>query len=148
MSIIFVKCFFYFVNFELLVLFCHGLPRGVCQVLKPQDFMYLELYFVLLANHDQNNVFRSVLVQLKVVHLCKAGIELKQESIMPFGLARSIDAQARSIEARAECFSIEFSNSALGVLKRFQGFLFVLSIKGKPQPRFSVAHIAVCVNLL
>ena len=67
---------------------------------------------------------------------------------MPFGLARSIERQARPIEARAEYFSVDSSNSALFVLKRFYGFLFVLSIKGKPYPRFSVAHIAVYVNLL
>ena len=46
--------------------------------------MYLELKFVLLANHDQNNVFRCVLVLLKVVHLCKVGIELNAEKINAF----------------------------------------------------------------
>ena len=51
---------------------------------------------------------------------------------MPFGLDRSIERQARPIEAQAECFSAEFSNLALVVLKRFYGFLFVLSIKDKP----------------
>ena len=63
---------------------------------------------------------------------CKDGIELKQGSIVPFGLARSIERQAQPIEARAECFSADSSNSALFVLKRFYGFLFILSIKGKP----------------
>ena len=63
---------------------------------------------------------------------CKVGIELKQGSIVPYGLARSIERQAGPIEARAECFSADLSNSALFVLKRFLGFLFILSIKGKP----------------
>ena len=111
--------------------------------------MYLKLKFVLLANHDQNNVFRSVLIQLKVAHLCKVGIELKQESIVPFGLARSIERQARSIEVHAERFSADLSNSALSVLKHFQDFLFVLSIKGKPQPHFSVTHnCGLCKSLV
>ena len=86
----------------------------------------------MLANHDQKNVLEVFLVQLKVVILCKVGIELKQERIVPFDLTQSIERQARSIEARAECFSADSSNSALSVLKRFQDFLFVLSIKGKP----------------
>ena len=60
------------------------------------------------------------------MHLCKVGIELKQGSIVPFGLARlierqaqPIERQARPIEARAECFSADSSNLALSVLKRF-----------------------------
>ena len=50
---------------------------------------------------------------------CKVGIELKQGSIVPFGLARLIERQARLIEARAESFTADSSNSALIVLKRF-----------------------------
>ena len=61
----------------------------------------------------------------------KVGIELKQASIVPFGLARSIERQAQPIETRAECFFTDLSNSALFVLKCFLGFLFILSIKGK-----------------
>lgn len=53
------------------------------------------------------------------MRLCKVGIELKQERIVPFGLARSIERQARSIETWAECFSADLPNSALSVLKRF-----------------------------
>ena len=50
---------------------------------------------------------------------CNVGIELKQGSIVPFGLAQSIERQARLIEARAELFSADYSNLALFVLKRF-----------------------------
>ena len=78
--------------------------------------MYLELQFVLLANHDQNNVFRSVLVLLKVVLLCKVGIELMQESIMHFGLARLIEAQA-------ECFFCRIFQLSPSCFKTFLGFL-------------------------
>ena len=82
---------------------------------KDLGFYVFRTLCVLLANHDQNNVFRSVLVLLKVMHLCKVGIKLMQKIFMHFGLARSI-------EARAECFFCRFSNSALVVLKRFRVF--------------------------
>ena len=48
------------------------------------------VFGTLLANHDQNNVFRNVLVLLKVVHLWKIGIELNAEKINAFRLG-SID---------------------------------------------------------
>ena len=51
----------------------------------------------MLANHDQNNVFRSVLVLLKVVHLCKVGIELNAEKINAFRPG-SIDRSLGSID--------------------------------------------------
>ena len=41
MSMLFVKGFF-FVNFELLVVFCHGLPKGELLGSKDLELMYLE----------------------------------------------------------------------------------------------------------
>ena len=73
----------------------------------------------MLANHDQNNMFKSVLVLLKVVSFIKSWNQANVEVTVHFGLARLIERQARSIEARAECFSADSSNSALSVLKRF-----------------------------
>ena len=59
--------------------------------------MYLELKFVLLANHDQNNVLEVFLVKLNVVILCKVGIELKQEALcLSAWLDRSKDRLDRS----------------------------------------------------
>ena len=39
--------------------------------------------------------------------------QVAAEVLVTFGLARSIKEQARLIESRAECFFLEFSNSAL-----------------------------------
>ena len=36
--------------------------------------MYLELQFVLLANHDQNNVFSLFWTCSKLVYCCKVGL--------------------------------------------------------------------------
>ena len=82
--------------------------------------MYLELEFVLLANYDQNNVFRSVLVLLKVVLLCKVGIKLNAEKLYAFRPS-SIDRSLGSIDRSSDrmFFCRIFSNLALGVLKCF-----------------------------
>ena len=71
----------------------------------------------MLANHDQNIECRFRLAQN--MFICKVGIKLKQGSIVSFGLARSIEQQARPIKAQAECFFADSSNSALFGLKHF-----------------------------
>ena len=49
------------------------------------------------------------------------------EVLVTFGLARSIEEQARSIKSRAECFSAEFQLS-LSSLKHLEFYVFVLGI--------------------
>ena len=46
------------------------------------------------------------------------------EVLVTFGLARSIEEQARSIESQAECYFLQISNSALTHLKRLGFYIF------------------------
>ena len=55
--------------------------------------------------------------------------------------------KARSIEARVECFSADFSNAAQAYMT-CRVLCFALSIKGKTLATFLVVVYAVCVNLL
>ena len=88
----------YIVRFQKLRYLCIQNSNMYCQQTMIKT-MYLE-------------VFQSC---SKLCILCKVGIELMQKRLMHFSLARSIEAQARSIESRAECFFLQISNSALVV---------------------------------
>ena len=50
------------------------------------------------------------------------------EVLVTFGLARSIEEQARSIESRAKCYFLQISNSALAHLKRLGFYIFAPGI--------------------
>ena len=50
------------------------------------------------------------------------------EVLVTFGLAQSIEEQARSIESQAECFFLQISNSALAHLKHLGFYIFAPGI--------------------
>ena len=70
------------------------------------------------------------------------------EVLVTFGLARSIEEQARSIESQAECVLLQNSNSALAYLKCLGFYVFAQVYKANPSHVLEVVHITVCVNLL
>ena len=53
------------------------------------------------------------------------------EVLVTFGLARSIEEQAQSIESWAECFFLQISNSTLAHLKCLGFYVFAPGILGK-----------------
>ena len=67
--------------------------------------------------------------------MCKVGIECTAGFIVKIYLAQLIENWTRSIEARANCFFVEFSNSAQARLT-CKVLCFALSIKGKTLATF------------
>ena len=111
--------------------------------------MYLELQFVLLPNHDQNNVFRSVLVLLKVVHLCKVGIELNAEKINAFrpgSINRSLGSIDRSSGRMFFCRIFQLSPSCF---KTFLAFLIYPKYKRQTLATFQCcSYCDLCKTLV
>ena len=103
----------------------------------------------MLANHDQNNVFRSVLVLLKVVHLCKVGIELNVEKINAFRPG-SIDRSLGSIDrSSSRMFFLQNFQLSPSCFKTFLGFLICPKYKRQTLPTFlCCSYCNLCKSLV
>ena len=103
----------------------------------------------MLANHDQNNVFRSVLVLLKVVRLCKVGIELNAEKINAFrfgSIDRSLGSINRSSGRMFFCRIFQLSPSCF---KTFLGFLICPKYKRQTLATFKCcSYCCLCKSLV
>ena len=118
----------------------------ICQVLRLQDLNVLELQCVMLANHDQN--IKSSLGLLKVYLCVKLESRDCRKLLFNFYKAQSIKNQTQLIEARADCFSTEFSNSAQAYMT-CRVLCFASSIKRKTLATFQRLLICcVCESLV
>ena len=108
--------------------------------------MYQNFNMYMLANHDQNVQSRSRL--LKVCVCVKLESSNCRKLLSNFCKAQSIKNQTRLIEARANCFSAEFSNSTQAHMT-WRVLCFVLSIKRKTLKTFQKLLICcVCESLV
>ena len=131
-----------FVTLSIFVLVC-VLSRiakgGVCQVLRNQELMHQNFNMYMLANHDQNVQSRFRL--LKVCVYVKLESSNCRKSLFNFY-------KARLIEARADCFSTEFSNSAQAHMT-CRVLCFTSNIKRKTLATFQRLLICcVCESLV
>ena len=111
-----------------------------CQVLRNQELMYQNFNMYMLSNHNQN--VQSKFRLFKVCVCVKLESSNGRKLLFNFRKARLIKNQTRLIEARADCFSTKFSNSAQA---RFdvQGFMFYPKYKNK-----NPSHVLKVVDML